>query len=237
MLNVFGRALILYLAVVLFIRMMGKRQIGELQPFELVITLLIADLVATPMQNIGISLVDGIIPVIVLFCIHTIISYIGMKNNAVRTLFFGHPSVLVEHGTVNEKELRKLSMSIPELMETLRLNGAFHIEDVWRATLETNGSVSVQLTNASSAVTAQDAHVRTKPDATVMTVVVDGRLDMKNIQALRLDLRKLRDALAQAGFEELDTIFYATVDELGALHIQGHGDPPQLVDTTVEVGA
>ena len=95
MLNVFGRALILYLAVVLFIRMMGKRQIGELQPFELVITLLIADLVATPMQNIGISLVDGIIPVIVLFCIHTIISYIGMKNNAVRTLFFGHPSVLV----------------------------------------------------------------------------------------------------------------------------------------------
>ena len=237
MLNVFGRALILYLAVVFFIRMMGKRQIGELQPFELVITLLIADLVATPMQNIGISLVDGIIPVIVLFCIHTIISYIGMKNNAVRTLFFGHPSILVERGTVNEKELRKLSMSIPELMETLRLNGAFRIEDVWRATLETNGSVSIQFANISSAVTARDAHVQTKPDAAVMTVVVDGRLDMKNIQTLQLDVRKLRDALTQAGFERLDSIFYATVDELGALHIQWHGQSPQLVDTMVEVGA
>ena len=143
MLTIFMRALILYLVVVIFMRMMGKRQIGQMQPYEIVITLLVADVVAAPMQDPAISLVEGIIPMIALFICHNFISFLCIKSRKLRKVFCGKTSTLIRNGVINEKELKKLSLSVEELMEALRAKDVFSLDDVYCATMETNGQLSV----------------------------------------------------------------------------------------------
>lgn len=224
MLTIFFRALLLYAVVVLFIRMMGKRQIGELQPFELVITLLIADLVATPMQNTGVPIVEGMIPVVALFAIHNLISLLSLKSHGMRVLFCGRPSVLVEKGAAMEKEMRKLNMSLPELMENLRVNNVSNIKDVYRATLETNGKLSVVLYNDAKPAAAKDARVQVSPTALPMTVVVDGKLDRNNLKALHINETDLLQALSAMGASDLHMLFMVLADQNGTLLMQKKGE-------------
>ncbi|MDI3477980.1 MAG: hypothetical protein PWQ59_1505, partial [Thermoanaerobacterium sp.] len=143
MLIIFFRTLILYFLVVVVMRIMGKQQIGQLQPYELVVAIMIADLVAVPMQNKGIPLLTGIIPIFTLLISQLFLSYISMKSLRGREMICGKPTVLIDKGKILTKELQKERYNINDLLEELRVMGYPNIADVEYAILETNGCLSV----------------------------------------------------------------------------------------------
>ena len=143
MLVTFGRALILYILVVIVMRIMGKRQIGQLQPFELVIAIMISELAAVPMQNTGIPLVYGIIPILTLLILQLLISYLSIKSIRFRALICGKPAMLLKKGRIRESELRKEMYTLSDLLEQLRINNCPNVSDVEYAILETSGQLSV----------------------------------------------------------------------------------------------
>ena len=143
------RTIILYSLVILVMRLMGKRQIGELQPYEFVITIMISDLAALPMQDTRLPLILGIIPIITLLFIKTILTQLQLKSQTARKILEGEPVILVHKGKINMKALSKQQINLDELMEELRLAGYFDLSEIEYAILENNGQLSF-LTNSSS---------------------------------------------------------------------------------------
>ena len=143
MLITFLRAIVLYSVVLVVMRLMGKREIGQLQPFELAISIMIADLASIPMSDSGIPITNGIIPILGLLVMHLIISIINMKSIKGRGIICGKPSILIYRGRIDEKVLKKERFTINELEERLRGNNIVNIGDVEYAILETNGQVTV----------------------------------------------------------------------------------------------
>jgi len=137
------RTLILYLVVVFSLRIMGKRQIGEMQPSELVVAIMISDLASVPMQSIEIPLLSGVIPVLTLLVGEVTMSYVSLKSKRIRRYITGEPSIVIYNGHINEGELERLRFNLNDLMEQLRLSGSPNPCDVKVAVLETNGQLSV----------------------------------------------------------------------------------------------
>ena len=138
MLNIFVRVVILYSLVLLIMRLMGKREIGQMQPFELVIAIMIADLASTPMSDVGVPIFNGIIPIIALLLLQLIISIVNLKSINIRKVLCGVPSILIFRGKIDEKVLKKEKFTINELQERLRENNVFNLGDVEYAILETS---------------------------------------------------------------------------------------------------
>ena len=147
------RTIILYSLVILVMRLMGKRQIGELQPYEFVITIMISDLAALPMQDTRLPLILGIIPIITLLFIKTILTQLQLKSQTARKILEGEPVILVHKGKINMKALSKQQINLDELMEELRLAGYFDLNEIEYAILENNGQLSF-LTNSSSTLSS-----------------------------------------------------------------------------------
>ena len=143
MLVIFLRSIVLYIIVLIVMRLMGKREIGQLQPFELAISIMIADLASIPMTDIGIPIFNGIIPILGLLTMHLIISVINLKSMRAREIICGKPSILIYRGKINEKILKKERFTINELEERLRTDNVFNFGDVEYAILETSGQVTV----------------------------------------------------------------------------------------------
>lgn len=139
MLITFLRAIFLYIVVLIVMRLMGKREIGQMQPFELAISIMIADLAATPMAETGIPISNGIVPILGLLVMHLVISTLNIKSTKAREIICGKPSILIYRGKIDEKTLRKERFTINELEERLRDNNIFNIGDVDYAILETSG--------------------------------------------------------------------------------------------------
>ena len=143
MLVTFIRAIVLYIIVLVVMRLMGKREIGQLQPFELAIAIMIADLASIPMAEIGIPISKGIVPILGLLLMHLLISLINLKSLKLREFICGRPSMLIYRGKIDEKALKRERFTINELQERLRGNNIVNISDVEYAVLETNGEVTV----------------------------------------------------------------------------------------------
>ena len=138
MLITFLRSIVLYIIILIVMRLMGKREIGQLQPFELVIAILIADLASIPMAEIGIPLENGIIPILGLLVMHLVISVINMKSIRAREIICGKPRILIYRGKINEEALRRERFTLSELEERLRGNNIISLGDVEYAILETS---------------------------------------------------------------------------------------------------
>ena len=143
------RSITLYIIVLIVMRLMGKREIGQMQPFELAISIMIADLAAIPMSDTGIPITNGIIPILGLLVMHLLISLINMKSVRIRELMCGRPTILIYRGRIDEKALKKERFTINELEERLRDNNVFNLGDVEYAILETSGQVTVKIGRAS----------------------------------------------------------------------------------------
>lgn len=152
----FLRTIILYLIVITVVRLMGKRQVGELEPTELVVTIMISELASIPMQETGIPLSAGLIPIVTIFMLEVLFSYIQMKNKKIRRFVSGKPSVLVHEGKIILDEMRRIRFNRDDLMEELRLAGCANIGDVQYAILETNGQLSVILKKDKQPITQKD---------------------------------------------------------------------------------
>lgn len=184
MLITFFRSIILYIIVLIVMRLMGKREIGQLQPFELAISIMIADLASIPMTEIGIPISNGIVPILGLLVMHLIISIINMKSLKAREIICGKPSILIYRGKIDEKALIKERFTINELEERLRDNSVFNIGDVEYAILETSGQVTVIQKPNKRTTIPEDFNIMPDYEGIPYDLVVDGKVMDDNLTAI-----------------------------------------------------
>ena len=185
MITIFLRTILIFILLLVAVRLMGKREIGQLQPFELVVIIIIADVASVPMENINIPLLQGIIPILGLLVSQLVFSYLNIKFSLFHQVFAGKPSILIEKGRINEQNLKKQRYTIEELMEQLRVSGYPHLGDVEYAILETSGEVSVIPKTSKNIVTCQDLSIRPIYEGVSRIVVLEGRIFEKNLSALQ----------------------------------------------------
>ena len=212
------RTVILYLALTVGLRLLGKRQIGELEPSELVLTLIISDLAAVPMQDFGIPLVNGLLPIVTLLCLSLLLSFLNLKSVRLRSLLCGRPTAIIREGKLLQKEMAKNRLTVDELLEQLRGQGISDLSTVKYAILETSGKVSVFPYAKESPITPAAAGLNV-PDSVVLPILLisDGRLMEQNLRAAGRDEKWLAAALRQYGLSSVRQVFLLTVDEGGAV--------------------
>lgn len=212
MLIIFARTLILYTVIVVVLRLLGKRQIGQLQPSELVVALVIADLAAVPMANVGIPLIAGIIPIITLFIMEELLSFISMKSESIRGIISGKPSILIERGIIMETELRRIRYNLNDLLEQLRLKNFANMEDIDYAILETSGQLSVIPKPENKPVTIKDMKINTKEKSLPVTVIIDGRTNSDNLHKIGLSNAWLENELKKNKIKSAKDVFFAYIN-------------------------
>jgi len=220
---VFTRTLILFAIVVVTMRVMGKRQIGELQPFELAVAILISDLAAVPMQNTGIPLLNGIIPILTLLIGQMALSFISLKSIKARGVICGKPRILIANGKIQEDELRKEMFTLSDLLEQLRIKNTPNIADVEFAILETNGQLSVIPKSQKRAVNSEDLNISTNYEGLPLDLIVDGNINYTNLEKIHLDKAWLLDELKKFGIDNPDIVLFASIDSQGKLYWQNKG--------------
>jgi len=208
---VFIRTLLIYTVVVIVMRMMGKRQVAEMQPFELVIMIMIAELAATPMENLNIPLINGIIPIIALLFTQVLVSYISLKSQRFSNFICGKPSILIHKGRINQSEMRRLRINIDDLLEALRNKDYFNISDVEYAILETNGQMSVIPIPDKRPVVISDLNPNGnfKEEELPVTLIINGVLSDTKLRKTGYDQRWLMDQLKKQNIDNIESVFFA----------------------------
>lgn len=222
MITLFLRAIILYILVFTVIRMMGKRQLCELQPFDLVFTLLVADLASHPISDTSIPLVYGVIPILALFLMQQFIAYLSLKSERARTILAGKPQILIARGVMQEDVMRKASYTISDLMEQLRAKDVFDIADVSYAIIETDGTLSVLLRGDKQQPTLTDCGLPPHDDALSEIVVLDGKIHEQALGQNGRSVVWLDKQLRLMGFDGYKDIFYAMLSPNGDLRAQAY---------------
>lgn len=219
MLTALIRTIILYFLIMAGLRLMGKRQIGELEPSELVLALLISDLAAVPMQDFGIPLFNGVLPILVLLSLSMIISVLNLKSIRFRTLICGKPTIIIQEGHILQQEMRKTRLTVDELIEDLRQQSIVDLSTVQFAILETNGQLSVLLKPEYQPLTPQTAQNRKLEDTGLPRVIIsDGHLIEKNLSLLGLDRVWLERKLHENGLSSIRSVFLMTIDKQHQLY-------------------
>ncbi|MBO5948893.1 DUF421 domain-containing protein [bacterium] len=175
------RVVVLYLFVSAAIRIMGKRNIGELQPTELVITLLLSEFAAIPIEDNSVPLLNSLIPVMILISLEIINSVISMKSTKFRNLSDGNALIIIKDGKLDQKQLKKLRFTVDDVLSALRQKDVFDINEVAYAVIETNGTLSVLLKSQFQNATKQDVKIKTKTDGFTCPVIIDGVVVKKNL--------------------------------------------------------
>ena len=208
--TIFIRALILYLVVLIALRLMGKREIGQLQPYELVITMMIADLASVPMQDIGIPIFHGIVPIMALLLSQIVLSYVNIKSGWVRKIICGEPTVLIQKGKIMEDRLKKQRYTVDGLMEELRINGIFSLEEVEYAILETSGQISVIKKPEKSPVVKEDVNANIIYTGYPRALIVDGSYIDKNLQIMGITSKEVEKYLKSqnTNYEDVFILMY-----------------------------
>ena len=209
------RAIILYLIIIFGIRLLGKHQVSELEPSEFVLALIIADIAAVPMQDFGIPLLMGVIPIITLLCLAMILSVLTMKSLKLRALLSGSPSVLIRDGKLDQREMRRTRMTLDEVLEELRLQGYTELSAIKYAILETNGQLSLLPYADQKPPTAKDMDVPVADGGLPVVLINDGRLLSENLKRRGLDETWLRRRLEEQKARSVKEVFLLTVDEQG----------------------
>ena len=219
MIITFIRSIILYIIILVVMRLMGKREIGQLQPFELAISIMIADLASIPMSDSGIPITNGIIPILGLLVMHLIISIINMKSIKGRGIICGKPSILIYRGRIDEKVLKKERFTINELEERLRGNNIVNIGDVEYAILETNGQVTViQKPDKRNTIPA-DFNIQPEYEGIPYDLVIDGKIMYDNLKQIGKNYEWLRKQVNKFNIKPEEALL-VTLDGKGQMFCQ-----------------
>lgn len=194
---VFVRTIIIYILVLFVMRFMGKREIGQMQPFEFVIAIMIADLATTPMAEIGIPLLYGVIPILVLLMMHIIISVLNLKSIRIREVICGKPRILIYRGKIDEDAMIKENFTINELQERLRVNNINNLGDVEFAILETSGQISVVQKPGKRALRPEDFNIEAKYEGIAYDLVIDGKIMSDNLEKIDKDYNWLEKEIGK----------------------------------------
>lgn len=219
MITTFLRAIILYIFVLIVMRLMGKREIGQLQPFELVVSMMIADLAAIPLTEDGVPLFKGVISILGLLVMHLMISVINMKSVKLRAVICGKPKILIYRGKINVKALIKERFTINELQEKLRTNGVMSLADVEYAILETSGDLSVVQKPNKRTATPEDFSIEPEYEGIPYDLVIDTKVQHENLKILGKDYKWLEKEVKKFGFRPEEALI-VTLDGKGNLFCQ-----------------
>lgn len=219
MATIFIKTIIISLFVLLAVRLMGKREIGQLQPVELVVIIIIADVASVPMEEVGTPILQGIIPIFALVVGQLILSYLNIKSVFFHKLISGKASVLISKGKINEENLKKQRYTIDGLIEQMRVAGYADIKDVEYAILETSGQISVIPKQDKNNVTVGDMNIKTEYVGYPRIIIMDGVLYKNNLKSLGYDDVWLKKKL-EANNSNVEDTFLLTSDESGKTYFQ-----------------
>ena len=208
------RTIILYILAIASIRIMGKRQIGELQPSDLVVTLLISQIISIPIQDTDIPLVNTIIPILLLVGFEILTSVFNMKSIKFRSFMQGNPVVIINDGKLNQKMLKALRFTLDDLLESLRQKDVFDISQVQYAIVETNGQISVLLKSQYDTVTRDDLSLSPEPQGYKCPVIIDGKIITEDFAVCNMTTQKV-EMIAKKEKMQIKDIMLMTVDAVG----------------------
>lgn len=223
MLTIFTRSVLLYIASLLAMRAMGKREVGQLQPFELVVVIMIAELAATPMGGVGIPLLYGILPMIALVVCHGLITALCMKWQPFRAWMSGQPTVLMRNGVICEKQMRKSAMDLNDLMEAIRTAGILDPAEVGTVVLEPGGQMNVFPKADFRSVSPCDMQLEVPKEGLPLPLVMDGIIQHDNLTRGQLTESWLREAASHAGYPDLTQVLFLCLNTQGEMLVQGKG--------------
>lgn len=217
--TIFIRTLIIYIFVLFALRLMGKREIGQLQPYELVVTIMIADLASVPMQDIAIPILQGIIPIFALVFGQIIISFLNLKSGIARRIICGKPTIMIKKGKIVEKNLKEQKYTINGLLTQLRLSGYPNIENIDYAILETSGAISVIPKADTTPVTKKDMNITPTYQGFPRALIIDGSFIDENLQMSAFTRKTLTNKLRKDKLK-VEDIFLLSIDESNEMFIQ-----------------
>ena len=212
---VIARTFILYTTVIIVFRIMGKRQVGELQPFELAVTIMISALAAIPMEDVGIPLIYSILPILLLMTFQEILSLLTLKSTKARKIICGKPTIVIENGHIKEQALKKLKINTNDLLEQLRIKDFYTIEDIEYALMETTGKISVIPKSQKRPVTPADLNISTEYEGLPYTLIIDGQIQDENLKELGLDKKWLQKTLDSYNIDHPSRVFFAALNTKG----------------------
>lgn len=201
---------------------MGKRELGQLQPFEFVIAIMMADLAATPMGDVGSPIFEGIIPILVLLVAHLTISFLILKSKKIRTIICGEPMIIISSGQILEKNMKKLRYNFNDLIEQIHDSGILSIYDVQYAILETSGKLTVIPKAAKNTVTPKDLNIQVDEVEQTYNIILDGKIEQDELDKSNYDIDKLNKVLKKRKIPNIKNILVACTNK-DYLYIQKKG--------------
>lgn len=219
MLTIFLRAFVLYAVMLITLRGMGKHQLGQYQPYEFAMAMLIADLVSTPMSEVSTPLLHGLLPVAALFVTHGVITLLCMRFDRVRSVLSGKPCVIAADGIIDRRQLTRLCLSLSDLLEGLRTAGILDLKDLGTAIIEANGTVSAFPQSASRPPTAEEMGIATPREGLPLMLILDGRIQSNNLKTSGHQEDWLLEILNRYGLSP-KAVLLASLDTMGGLRIQ-----------------
>ncbi|NLT94489.1 MAG: DUF421 domain-containing protein [Clostridia bacterium] len=221
------RILIIYFLLIVLMRIMGKRELGQLSAIDFVVAIVIAELAAIPITDINIPLIYGVLPIAILTLAQVGLSLLCLKSNAFRRIIYGVPNVLIANGKIQRNEMRKARYNIDDLLTQLREKNVFNIADVEFAILETSGELTVSLKPQKRPLSAEDLNVRTDYEGLPLTLIDDGEVNIKGLEDANLSLEWLERELKKRNINSVQDVFYASLSSNGDIYLVEREDKEQ----------
>lgn len=219
MLVIFVRTVMLYLIVLAVIRIMGKAELSKMSPFQMVVVFMIAELASIPIESPDVSMITGVTAIFTLMFIQVLISYLSLKSEKFKNFFSGKPSILINQGQINHKEMKNLRITINDLMEQLRLGSAASLSEVEYAIMESNGDLSIIQKAENKPLTPQDMSMKKQREIMPAVFISDGIMYKDNVSASGWSEKKLTEHLAKLGISDYTEVFLAFCDSSSSLHV------------------
>ena len=213
------RTLVLYFAVICAVRLMGKRQLGEMDPAELVVTILVSDLAAVPMQDLGIPLFFGLVPIAALVTLEVLLSILSLKSRFFRRLLNGQPAIIIRKGQLDLSKLRQLRLTTEDLVVALRKQSVASVSDVKYGVIEPDGSLTIVLHPQQQPVTAEMLGITPKDTGLPLVVVSDGKVVPRSLELLHLSPADIERRLKNQSIA-VEDVFLMTLDDCGNTFLQ-----------------
>lgn len=219
MFTLFFRGAVLYLAMILTMRGLGKRQLGEFQPYEFAMTILLADVISAPMESVSTPLIHGLLPVAAMFVVHGVISIACMKWDRFRAIVSGKPTVVITRGVIDQRELDRLCLSLSDLLEGLRGAGFISLTEVGTAVVEANGSISAFASGQTRTPKNSELDIDPGYEGLPLMLIMDGKIQNNNLMLSGQTEKWLTDILAERNATP-SGVYFAVLDTRGMLTIQ-----------------
>ncbi len=229
MLTIVVRAIIIYLVVLFLYRLMGKRQLGQMQPFELVLTLIIADLATIPMAEVSVPVLHGIVPLLTLVILHFVLTFLSKISNKFASFLSGKPVIVINPDGIDYKALKNLNISVDDVFEAIRGYGYFKIEQIQYAIMETNGKMSVLPKSQYAPVTVEDMQLETEKSAIPINIINEGKIVKDNLPIADINETDVKNILERAKIKKVKDVLILTVDKNGAVYIQKFNEKYQTM--------